>query len=157
MKEHEWFMKMAIEESETAFSLGEVPVGAIIVDGEGTVLARKHNLKESTSDPCGHAEILALRTAAKELKNWRLTNCSIYITLEPCAMCMGAIVHSRIKSVYFGAYDKKGGALSLGYGMGRDGKLNHQVNISGGWNHFETSKILSDFFKQRRSSYNKFK
>src|SRR5690606_5519970 len=95
--EHEWFMRIAFEEAEHAANLGEVPVGAVIVDANGSVIAKAHNLKERKSNPCSHAEIEAITMAAERLGDWRLENCSLYVTLEPCSMCAGAILHARLK------------------------------------------------------------
>lgn len=146
-------MGLALEEAETAYKAGEVPVGAVVVGPMGEVLARSGNIKESTFDPCGHAEILAIRSACEKIKNWRLTDCSLYVTLEPCLMCMSALVHSRISSLHFGAYDKKAGALSLGYDIHNNPKLNHTFSVTGGHKHYECSNILSRFFRERRKNY----
>jgi tRNA(adenine34) deaminase len=148
-----WFITMALEQAEAAYRSQEVPVGAVIVSPEGEVLARQFNLKETHFNPTGHAEILALIEAAKKLGNWRLSDCTLYVTLEPCPMCLAAMVQSRIGRCVFGAYDPKGGALSLGYSLHRDQRLNHQFAIMGGIKHFDCSKILSQFFRERRSNY----
>ena len=148
-----WFMKMALEQADLAFQKGEVPIGAVIISKEKEVLASSHNLKEKNYDPCGHAEIIALRAAGKKIGNWRLTDCDIYTTLEPCTMCMGALVQARVRRVIFGAFDPKGGAISLGYRHFGDPKLNHQLSIIGGVDHYKCSKMLSMFFKQRRLGY----
>lgn len=153
MKDQLWLMQEALKEAERAYRIDEVPIGAVITDSSGHVLARAHNLKESTHNPCGHAEILAITEAAKKLGNWRLSGCRLYVTLEPCAMCMGAMVQSRIDTVFFGAYDAKGGALSLNYNLHQDSKLNHRFKVVGGILHYECSKILSQFFREKRSGY----
>jgi len=150
-----WYMSLAIDEAERAFSIGEVPVGAVMVDSENRVLASTHNLKEVNNDPCGHAEILAIRDAAKKIGSWRLNNCRIYVTLEPCLMCMGALIQSRIGSLVFGAYDPKGGAISNGFNVHQNKLLNHRFSIVGGVEHYQCGKTLSNFFKQRRSFYKK--
>ncbi len=150
LSDHFWFMRSAIEEAEKAWKEGEVPIGAVIVNAKGDVIAKAHNLKESAFNPCGHAEILAIQEAAKKLTDWRLTNCTLYVTLEPCPMCLSAIGQARLKEVVFGAYDAKGGALSLGYPLHKDTRLNHRFALMGGVLHFECSKILSQFFKERR-------
>lgn len=152
-KEIQTFMHMAQVEAESAKMIGEVPVGCVIVTEHGEVIAATHNKKETTQNPCGHAEILALTEAGKKISSWRLTNCSLFVTLEPCPMCMGALVHARIKSLFFGAYDVKGGAISLGYNYGTDSKLNHKLSIMGGINHYDNSRMLSQFFRERRSNY----
>ena len=154
-KDIKWFMSLALSEAEKAEKAGEVPVGAVIVSPEGEVIAKASNLKEQTHNPIGHAEIIAITQACSKLGSWRLVDCTLYVTLEPCPMCLSAIAQARIKNLYFGAYDKKGGAISLGYNMAQDSKLNHFVNIFGGMQHFECSKILSEFFKRRRLAYRK--
>lgn len=151
--EDEWFMKMAIEQAEMASTLSEVPVGAVLVDQSGAVLAKAHNLKEKVHNPCGHAEIETIIAACNELGDWRLENTTLYVTLEPCAMCAGAILHARVARVVFGAYDPKGGVLSCGMNVFGNSKLNHNVEIVGGVQHYECAKQLSVFFKQRRSGH----
>lgn len=153
LTDHMWFMQIALEQAELAYRAQEVPVGALLVSPTGEILSRQHNLKESHFNPVAHAEILALTEGAKKLQNWRLTDCYLYVTLEPCPMCLTALVQSRVKACVFGAYDQKGGALSLGYHLHRDKRLNHQFSVLGGVLHFECSRILSQFFKERRSSY----
>lgn len=149
MLQHEWFMKMAIDEAYKASSLGEVPVGALVVDSQGHVLSQAYNLRESSANPCGHAEILALEGAGEKTQNWRLQGATLYVSLEPCLMCMGAMVNARIKQLVFGAYDLKGGALSLGaYSYLK--KTNHQFAITGGVMHYENSRLMSKFFRERR-------
>jgi tRNA(adenine34) deaminase len=153
LQDHLWFMGLALEQAELAYRLGEVPVGCVLVSPTGEVLSRQHNLKETNFNPTGHAELLTLVEAAKKLQNWRLSDCTLYVTLEPCPMCLTALVQSRIKQCIFGAYDAKGGALSLGYHLHQDKRLNHQFSVIGGVKHFECSKLLSQFFKERRNSY----
>ncbi len=145
-------MALAIKEAERAASEGEVPVGAVIVDGGGTVISAAHNLRESASDATAHAEILAIRRACEVVGNWRLSGTSIYVTLEPCAMCMGAIVNARIDRVIFGAPDPKGGALVSNFGIGTGEELNHQVEFSGGICGERCARILEDFFRTLRGS-----
>ena len=148
-----WNMGLALEQADAAFNKGEVPVGAICISEDGKVLAESHNLKESSPNPCGHAEILALIEAAKNKGEWRLLGATLYVTLEPCPMCLDAARQARIKNLIFGAYDAKGGALSLGYNFHKDDRLNHKFNVMGGIRHFECSRKLSNFFKQKRSLY----
>jgi len=150
-----WLMEEALKEADVAYREGEVPIGAIIVDSKGTIIAKAHNEKESANNPCGHAEILAIKKAAKHLNNWRLIETSLIVTLEPCPMCLAAMVQARIGSLYFGAYDPKGGAISLNYNLHKDKRLNHQFQVTGGIRHFECSRLLSNFFKERRSNYSK--
>lgn len=153
LTDHLWFMTMALEQAELAYKAQEVPVGAVLVSPSGEVLSKTYNLKESTFNPTAHAEILAIEEGAKKLQNWRLQDCVLYVTLEPCPMCLTALVQSRVKQCIFGAYDSKGGALSLGYNLHKDKRLNHQFAIMGGVKHFECSRVLSQFFKERRTSY----
>lgn len=153
---HLWFMDEALKEAQKAFKEDEVPIGAVIVDKAGNVLARAHNHKEKTHNPCGHAEILAIQEACKKIGNWRLVDCSLYVTLEPCPMCLSALLQTRIAKVFFGAYDPKGGAISLNYNFYKDKKLNHSFPVCGGIRHFECSKILSTFFKEKRVVYQKY-
>lgn len=148
-----WFMGLALEQAELAYKEQEVPVGAILVSPNGDILARQFNLKESQFNPVAHAEILAIVEGSKKLQNWRLSDCTLYVTLEPCPMCLAALVQARVKSCIFGAYDSKGGALSLGYKMNFDKRLNHQFSVVGGIKHYECSKLLSQFFRERRSGY----
>lgn len=143
-------MKLALEEAEMAWKSNEVPIGALVLNSAGDVLSRAHNLKETVSNPCGHAEILAIQEAAKKQNDWRLIDCTLYVTLEPCPMCLSAIGQARFKEVIFGAYDSKGGAISLGYPLHKDSRLNHRFGMMGGVMHFECSRILSQFFKERR-------
>lgn len=151
--DHLWYMSLALDQAELAYRAQEVPVGAILVSPEGDVLSKQHNLKEAHFNPTAHAEILAITEGAKKLQNWRLSDCTLYVTLEPCPMCLTAMVQSRVKQCIFGAYDAKGGALSLGYHLHQDKRLNHQFSIMGGVKHFECSRLLSQFFKERRTGY----
>ena len=148
-----WNMKMAIEKAWEASLMGEVPVGSVVVDENGKILARTHNLKEREKNPCYHAEILALSEASKERGDWRLTHATLYATLEPCVMCMGAVMQSRIAHLVFGAYDTKSGAISLGFNIHNNRKLNHRIRLTGGLMQYECSRLLSDFFKLKRKFY----
>ncbi|MCD6486147.1 MAG: tRNA adenosine(34) deaminase TadA [Syntrophobacterales bacterium] len=148
MQGDEYFMRMAIGEAESALESGEVPVGAVITM-EGRVLAKAHNNPIMMKDPTAHAEILAIRKAADRTENYRLTGTTIYVTIEPCIMCAGAIIHARIARLVFGATDPKGGAISL-YDMFGDKKLNHFVDVTGGVLKEECGKILSRFFREKR-------
>ena len=156
INDHLWLMDEALKEAEKAYREDEVPIGAVIVDSGGAIISRSHNHKEKAHNPCGHAEILAITEACKKIGNWRLVNCSIYVTLEPCPMCLSALVQTRIGHLYFGAYDAKGGALSLNYNFYKDQKLNHSFPVLGGLRHFECSRLLSTFFKEKRTGYSKF-
>lgn len=152
-KEIDYMMGHALNNAIQAGNLGEVPIGAIITDKSGKILAEAHNTKEREFNACNHAEILAIKEASQFLHSWRLIDCNIYVTLEPCPMCMSAISQARIKNLYFGAYDTKGGAISLGKDLHNDPRLNHKVNVYGGFRHLECSKIVSDFFRKKRKNY----
>lgn len=155
IQDHEWHMQSALREARKAYKVDEVPIGAVIVDSLGNVLSSHHNIKESTSNPIGHAEILCIQEACQKMNNWRLQDCTLYVTLEPCPMCLSALQQTRIKSVVFGAYDGKGGSLSLGYNLHNDKRLNHQFEVVGGVSHYDCSQILSQFFKEKRNYYQK--
>lgn len=143
-------MRLALQEARKAGKLGEVPVGAVIVDEKGTVLASSGNRSIVDRNPSGHAEIVALQAAGQTLENYRLPNTTLYVTIEPCVMCAGAIVHARIRRLVFGALDSKAGAVVSRYRIGRDGKLNHQVEIEGGVLAAECGELLTSFFKKKR-------
>lgn len=139
---------LALEEAEKARKKGEVPVGAIIVK-QGEVIAKAHNLKETLNDPTAHAEILAIKEACKKLNNWRLNGCEMYVTLEPCPMCAGAILQSRISKIYIGTFDETSGAAGSTINILQNPNLNHFLEVN--WdNNEECSKILTKFFKDRR-------
>jgi tRNA(adenine34) deaminase len=148
-----YLMSYAVDLATQAENLGEVPVGAVITDKAGRILAKTHNTKEYTNNACNHAEILAIKEASENLRSWRLVDCNLYVTLEPCPMCMSAISQARIKNVYFGAYDIKGGAVSLGKSLHNDKRLNHKVNVFGGFKNIECSKQISNFFRRKRKTY----
>lgn len=150
MQQHEYFMNLALQQAQNALDSNEVPVGAILVDENGKELAIQYNRKEGTFNATAHAEILCIEEASEKLKNWRLAMCTLYVTLEPCVMCLSAIIQARIKLLVFGAYDLKGGSISLGYDLHKDTRLNHRLNVIGGVHHFKCSKLLSDFFKSKR-------
>lgn len=141
-------MKAALKEAYKAYLLGEVPVGAVIVHND-KIIARGHNTRELKQSVLGHAEINAIRKASKKIGSWRLEECSIYVTLEPCSMCSGAIIQSRIKNLYFGAYDLKTGAAGSVFNL-FDYPFNHRVNVLGGILENECSQIIKDFFKELR-------
>lgn len=146
----EKYMKEALKEAKKAAQKGEVPVGAVIVKN-GKIIARGHNLRESKQDPTMHAEIVAIKKAARKLENWRLAGCTLYVTVEPCPMCAGAIVQSRIGRVVYGARDPKAGAVASLYTILTDRRLNHQVSvITEGVLEEECSEILKSFFKRLR-------
>lgn len=144
----EEFLEEALKEAKKALLLEEVPVGAVIVR-EGKIIGKGHNLRESLKDPTAHAEIIAIRQAADYLNDWRLTNCEMYVTLEPCPMCAGAIAQSRIKRVYIGTFDPKAGACGSIMNVVQNEALNHYVDLK--WLYDEAcSKLLTDFFIKRR-------
>ena len=145
----EAFMRRALREAQRGFEEEEVPVGAIVVQ-DGRVLAHAHNRPIHLKDPSAHAEILALRRAAKKLGNYRLTGCTLYVTIEPCAMCAGAIVQARLRRVVFGARDPKAGACGSALTVLNHPKLNHQVEVTGSVLAEDAASMLRDFFRRRR-------
>jgi tRNA(adenine34) deaminase len=147
---HEYFMELAIIQARLAEDIGEVPVGALIVDADGQVIAQDHNRTISCCDPSAHAEINVLRQAALQLNNYRLLSTTLYATVEPCVMCMGAIVHARVKTVVFGSQDPKWGAAGSLYHFGQDPRLNHQVEIVSGICEERCRSMIQNFFRRRR-------
>lgn len=144
------FMSAALKEAEKAAKKGEVPVGAVIV-AEGKVIARGHNKRELAQDPAAHAEFLAIRAAAKKLGRWRLSGTTLFVTLEPCLMCMGAIILARIPRLVFGAFDPKAGACGSLYDISEDKRLNHRVHVTSGVLGNESQEALKDFFRRLRA------
>ncbi len=136
--------------AEAALSGTDVPVGALIIDAEGKVLAKAHNNREVTHDPTGHAEIIAIREATAALKDWRLTGCTLVVTLEPCVMCAGAIVSARIPKVVFGAWDERVGASGSLYDLLRDGRLGNPVEVIAGVLEEQAAAQLREFFQAKR-------
>ncbi|WP_300673463.1 tRNA adenosine(34) deaminase TadA [Desulfoluna sp.] len=150
MENDTYYMGLALEEAKKAGQKGEVPIGCVIVAETGKVISVAHNLTISLADPTGHAEILAIRKAAKIYGNYRLPGLILYATIEPCIMCMGAIVHARLSRVVFGARDEKwGGAGSL-YNLAVDSRLNHALDVVPGVCADECRRLIQDFFKSRR-------
>ena len=152
MKER--FMKMAINQAIAGLSKGEVPIGAVIVKDD-KVIAKAHNLRQNKQIATFHAEVLAIQKACKKLNSWRLDDCEMCVTLEPCIMCAGAITNARLKKVYFGAYEPKGGACESRFSLLSEGVLNHTTEYEGGVLEDECSKMLTDFFKKRRAENSK--
>ena len=150
-KNREYFMEQALKEAEKAYKKLEVPVGAVIVK-EGKIIARAHNQKETKTDTTKHAEIIAIQKASKKLQSWRLIDCEMYITLEPCSMCAGAIINSRIKKIYIGAMDKKTGAAGSVLNLFEDYKFNHKVKVEKEVEKDKCEKILKKFFKELREN-----
>jgi tRNA(adenine34) deaminase len=147
---HENFMEIALSEAKKAEQIGEVPVGAVLVSENGEILSAAHNQTIKLVDPTAHAEILALRKAALEINNYRLLNTTLYVTVEPCIMCMGAIVHARISRVVFGATDPKWGAAGSLYNYAEDDRLNHRVEITAGVRAEDCRRLMQDFFRAKR-------
>lgn len=155
-------MAMALDEARQAAAVGEVPVGAVVVHepydpatrtfvGEPRVVARAHNLRETAKDASAHAEFLAMREAMRVLDAWRLADCTVYVTLEPCPMCAGLMQQSRVSACVFGAHDPKAGAVGSLYQLHDDGRLNHAFEVTGGVMEDECARILKDFFAERRA------
>ncbi len=145
----EKFMKEAAAQAKKAAEIGETPVGAVIVQ-HGKIIARGYNRRETKKNALMHAEITAIDKACRKLGGWRLPECDIYITLEPCPMCSGAIINARINNVYFGAYDKKSGCAGSNVNLFENGLFNHNVNVIGGIMEKECAEILSSFFRELR-------
>ena len=143
-------MRLALAEAEAALVTGDVPVGAVVLDPDGTVVGRGRNLREADGDPTAHAEIVALRQAAKARGTWRLDGCTLVVTLEPCTMCAGALVLARVGRLVFGAYDAKAGAVSSLWDVVRDRRLNHRPEVVPGVLAAESTVLLDDFFAAQR-------
>ncbi len=146
----EEYMKMALDEAKKAYKKEEVPIGAIIVK-DGKVIAKAHNMRERKKQACAHAEILAIQKACKKLRAWRLEGCEMYVTLEPCPMCAGAIMNARIKKLYIGAMEPKFGSVGSKVNLLEDVTFNHTVEVEKGICEEESVKLLQDFFKELRS------
>jgi tRNA(adenine34) deaminase len=149
MDQHEYFMREAIKEAHKAYEIGEVPIGAVVVR-QGEIVGRGHNQRETAKRAIAHAEILAIDDACKQLNGWRLIDCDLYVTLEPCLMCGGAIYQSRIINLYYGAKDYKSGAFGSLYNLAEDSRLNHQVQVHAGILEMECSELIKTFFKTLR-------
>jgi len=147
---HETYMRLAIKQAQAAAAIGEVPVGAVVLC-QGEILATGHNLRESASDPTAHAELLAIRAAAAAKGDWRLDDCTLYITLEPCAMCAGAILLARIPHVVYGASDPKAGAARSMFQLLEDKRLNHRAQLTTSVLAEECGGMLTAFFRHQRS------
>ncbi len=144
-------MRAALAEAMRATDAGDIPVGAVVVSGSGEVIGSGHNVRERDADPTGHAEVLALRTAATSLGQWRLTGCTLVVTLEPCTMCAGAAVLARVDRLVFAAYDEKAGAVGSLWDVVRDRRLNHRPEVIAGVLADESTTLLEDFFAPHRS------
>ena len=145
----EKFMAEALKEAEKSANFDEVPVGAVIVK-DGKIIARGHNLRERSNDPTAHAEIMAIRKACKKLKSWRLEGCTIYVTIEPCSMCAGTILWTRMQRVVYGANDPKGGALGSSYNLFEVKNINHKVEITRGVLENRCAGLMTSFFRNKR-------
>ena len=147
---HEHFMQLALRQAEQAAAIDEVPVGAVIVHGE-RVIAAAHNQREQLHDPTAHAEMIAITQAAEAMQSWRLEDCTLYVTLEPCPMCAGAIVHARVGRVVFGARDPRSGAAGSVFDLlPSDQRFNHRTEAEGGVEAEEAGRMLKAFFRARR-------
>jgi len=151
MNKHLEFMARALRLAGCALQDHEVPIGAVLVGKSGEILALERNQTISLSDPTAHAEILALRKAAEKVMNYRLLNTTLYVTIEPCIMCMGAIIHARVGRVVFGAFDPKWGACGSLYDFSKDPRLNHQPEIISGVRESECRNLIQDFFRSKRN------
>ena len=149
--EHQTFMRAALDLAEKAYQLGEVPIGAVIVH-QGEVVGSGYNQVIALSDPTAHAEVVALRDAGRHFSNYRLPQCDLYVTLEPCAMCAGAMVHARIRHLYFAATEPKAGAVATQLQLFDQPFLNHVVGVTGGVLADESRALIQQFFKARRQS-----
>ncbi|MBI5525608.1 MAG: nucleoside deaminase [Deltaproteobacteria bacterium] len=143
-------MSLALREAQKAAGKGEVPVGVVVVGADGKILARAHNLRETTGDPTAHAEVLALRKSAAKQRSWRLTGCTVYVSMEPCPMCAGALVNARVSRLVFGCADPKAGACGTLFDVPQDRRLNHRVEVTSGVMREECSSILKAFFRKQR-------
>ncbi|MDF3071976.1 MAG: deaminase [Polyangiaceae bacterium] len=146
----EEYMHLALHEADKATAHGDVPVGAVVVSAEGVILAKQHNRREEWADPTAHAELLAIRDATRGLAGWRLEGATVYVTLEPCAMCAGALVNARIAKLVFGASDPKAGAVVSLFQIGSDVRLNHRFEIEAGFMAAQGAERLSRFFAELR-------
>ncbi len=145
----DFFMKEALKEARRAFLKKEAPIGAVAVVN-GKILARAHNLRESKQDPLGHAELILIKKLSQKNKQWRLLEATVYVTLEPCLMCMGALLQARVTRLVFGTFDPKAGACGSLYDLSQDKRLNHRLEVQSGVLQKECSEILKDFFKELR-------
>ena len=147
-----YLMNQAVGEAEKAFMSGEVPVGAVLADSDGRILARAHNQPIALNDPTAHAEILALRKAGVACGNYRLKGSILFVTIEPCIMCMGAVINARISRLVFGAYDPKAGTAGSLYNLGQDDRLNHRVDVTAGIMEEACGALMREFFRARRKN-----
>ena len=149
MMTDEFYMGLALEEAKKAATLGEIPIGAILVQGE-EVIARAHNMRETWQDATAHAEVIVIQEACKKLKRWRLTGCTLYVTVEPCPMCSGAIVNGRVERVVYGCPDIKAGGAESIFNIITNPNLNHVAQVTSGVREEECAQVMKEFFKKRR-------
>jgi tRNA(adenine34) deaminase len=150
MTSYDVAMRAALDEARDALESGDVPIGAVVLDADGSIIGRGHNVRERDGDPTGHAEMVAIRAAAGVLGQWRLTGCTLVVNLEPCTMCAGAIVLSRLERVVFAAYDDKAGAVGSLWDVVRDRRLNHRPEVVSGLLADDSRRLLDDFFAHQR-------
>lgn len=150
-EEYQYFMKLALQQAVEAFERDETPVGAVIVNSEKKIIGAASNQKIQLVDPTAHAEVLAITQAATAMGDWRLEGCTLFVTLEPCPMCAGAILQSRIPNVVFGAFDEKGGAVRSKFQLLEDQRLNHRCQVAAGVLQQDCADLLTAFFKQKRA------
>ena len=150
MESDEYYMKLALEEAEAAFAIGEVPIGAVLVDSNGTVISCGHNMRETWQDATAHAEMIAIREACQRLNRWRLSGLTLFVTIEPCPMCAGALVMSRVERVVYGSTDAKAGAAESLFNVTSHPALNHQLQVTAGVLQEECANIMKRFFAERR-------
>jgi tRNA(adenine34) deaminase len=144
------FMKVALELAKLCDAQGDVPIGAVVVDGDGFLIGRGRNQRQELGDPLAHAEVLALQDAAKHIGSWRLDDCSLYVTIEPCVMCAGALINARIKRLVFGADERKTGAVGSVFDVIRDARTVHPIEVVSGLEAEASAKLLQDFFASYR-------
>jgi len=149
-EDHIKYMKLALAEAKKAGQKAEIPIGAVLVSKNGEILSATHNRTITASDPSAHAEILALRAAAGNIRNYRLLNTTLYVTIEPCVMCMGALIHARVSRIVFGANDPKWGAAGSLYNFAEDHRLNHCPEIIKGICEAQCAELIQDFFRTKR-------
>ncbi|WP_268747902.1 tRNA adenosine(34) deaminase TadA [Pelosinus fermentans] len=154
MLDDHYYMGLALEEAQKAYAIGEVPIGAVLVL-DGQVVAAGHNMRESWHDATAHAEMIAIREACQKLGRWRLTGLTLYVTIEPCPMCAGALVMSRIDRLVYGSADVKAGAIESIFNIAQNDALNHSMVVTSGIRRDECAQIMKDFFKQRRKNNKK--
>lgn len=149
MKDDNYYMGVALEEAQKAFDLGEVPIGAILVIND-EIVAKAHNMRETWQDATAHAEVILIQETCKKLGRWRLTGATLYVTIEPCPMCAGALVNSRVDRLVYGSADYKAGAIESIFNVVQNAALNHRIDVTTGVRADECSQIMRDFFRQRR-------